>query len=109
MILMLLGRVIAGMASGATTVVVPIYLGELAPPHLRGAFGVMFQLACVCALSSRRWAGYLLYWEHIRCGQCTFCSASACRPPCSYSSKGICSSRRSGSSARARRTKRMRR
>ena len=49
-ILMLLGRVIAGMASGATTVVVPIYLGELAPPHLRGAFGVMFQLACVCAL-----------------------------------------------------------
>ena len=47
---MLLGRVIAGCGSGAATVVVPIYLGELAPPHLRGAFGVMFQLACVCAL-----------------------------------------------------------
>ena len=49
-LLMLVGRVVAGMASGATTVVTPIYLGELAPPHLRGAFGVMFQLACVAAL-----------------------------------------------------------
>ena len=50
LLLMLVGRVVAGMASGATTVVTPIYLGELAPPHLRGAFGVMFQLACVAAL-----------------------------------------------------------
>ena len=48
--LMLGGRVLAGCASGATTVVVPIYLGEISPPHLRGALGVMFQLACVAAL-----------------------------------------------------------
>lgn len=56
-LLMLIGRIIAGIASGATTVVTPIYLGELAPPHLRGAFGVMFQLACVCALLSAQVTG----------------------------------------------------
>lgn len=55
--LMLLGRIVSGIASGATTVVCPIYLGELAPPHLRGAFGVMFQLACVCALLTAQVAG----------------------------------------------------
>ena len=49
-VLMLVGRVLAGCASGATTVVVPIYLGELAPPHVRGTLGVMFQVACVAAM-----------------------------------------------------------
>ena len=58
---MLIGRVIAGCGSGAATVVVPIYLGELAPPHLRGAFGVMFQLACVCALLTAQVLGLPAY------------------------------------------------
>lgn len=49
-LLMIIGRVLTGCASGASTVVVPIYLGELSPPHLRGTLGVMFQLACVGAL-----------------------------------------------------------
>ena len=56
-LLMLVGRVITGCGCGASTVVVPIYLGELAPPHLRGAFGVLFQLACVCALLTAQVAG----------------------------------------------------
>jgi MFS family permease len=42
--LMLAGRFVVGMASGATTVVVPMYLGEISPPHLRGALGTYFQL-----------------------------------------------------------------
>eukprot|EP00322_Chrysochromulina_rotalis_P001079 CAMPEP_0115846448 /NCGR_PEP_ID=MMETSP0287-20121206/9867_1 /TAXON_ID=412157 /ORGANISM="Chrysochromulina rotalis, Strain UIO044" /LENGTH=562 /DNA_ID=CAMNT_0003300241 /DNA_START=33 /DNA_END=1721 /DNA_ORIENTATION=- len=54
---MLAGRVLTGCASGASTVVVPIYLGELAPPHLRGTLGVMFQLACVFALLSAQVMG----------------------------------------------------
>ena len=32
-------RVVTGVACGATTVIVPVYLGELAPPHLRGVLG----------------------------------------------------------------------
>ena len=49
-LLFFFGRIIAGLACGASTVVVPIYLGELAPPHLRGTFGVVFQLSSVMAL-----------------------------------------------------------
>ena len=56
-LLMIIGRVLTGCASGASTVVVPIYLGELAPPHLRGTLGVMFQLACVGALLTAQTLG----------------------------------------------------
>eukprot|EP00967_Tisochrysis_lutea_P046025 scaffold55839_cov23-Tisochrysis_lutea.AAC.2 len=44
--LMLGGRAVCGVACGATTVVVPMYLGEISPPHLRGALGTYFQLTC---------------------------------------------------------------
>ncbi|KAJ1450393.1 hypothetical protein M885DRAFT_532430 [Pelagophyceae sp. CCMP2097] len=40
-------RLVLGVACGATTVVVPLYLGELAPPRLRGTFGTATQLAMV--------------------------------------------------------------
>ena len=56
-VLMIVGRVLTGASSGAATVVVPIYLGELAPPHLRGTLGVMFQLACVLALLTAQTLG----------------------------------------------------
>jgi len=48
--LMMVGRVVLGVASGATTVVVPMYLGEISLPHLRGALGTVFQLTCVFAM-----------------------------------------------------------
>ena len=48
--LLLAGRVVTGVACGATTVVVPMYLGEISPPHLRGALGTCFQLCCVVAM-----------------------------------------------------------
>jgi len=52
--LMVLGRAVSGAAAGATTVAVPMYLGEIAPPHLRGALGTMFQLtACVAMLGAQ--------------------------------------------------------
>jgi len=38
-------RAIIGVASGASTVLVPIYLGELAPPNLRGVIGTMTQFS----------------------------------------------------------------
>lgn len=72
-ILMLVGRVITGVACGATTVVVPMYLGEIAPPHLRGTLGTCFQLCCCVAMliaqvlglpalmgSARLWPLYVL-------------------------------------------------
>lgn len=47
---MILGRAISGCACGWTTVVVPVYLGEISPPHLRGALGTGFQLTVVIAM-----------------------------------------------------------
>ena len=46
----ILSRVIIGIASGASTVLVPIYLGELAPPNLRGVLGTMTQFALVIGI-----------------------------------------------------------
>ncbi|KAL7521252.1 hypothetical protein ACHAWX_007573 [Stephanocyclus meneghinianus] len=42
-----LGRLVIGFASGFSTVLVPIYLGELAPPTLRGTLGTLTQFCLV--------------------------------------------------------------
>ena len=44
------GRVVTGVACGATSVVVPMYLGEVSPPHLRGFLGTVHQLLCVVGM-----------------------------------------------------------
>ncbi len=43
-------RFIIGFASGISSVLVPIYLGELAPPTLRGTLGTMTQFAMVVGI-----------------------------------------------------------
>ena len=43
-------RFIIGLASGISTVIVPIYLGELAPPTLRGTLGTLTQFALVVGI-----------------------------------------------------------
>lgn len=43
-------RLIIGAASGISTVIVPIYLGELAPPTLRGTLGTLTQFALVVGI-----------------------------------------------------------
>ncbi|CAM9832758.1 unnamed protein product [Discosporangium mesarthrocarpum] len=43
-------RVVIGFASGFATVIVPIYLGELAPPTLRGTLGTLTQFAMVIGI-----------------------------------------------------------
>jgi hypothetical protein len=44
---LILARFIIGFASGFSSVLVPIYLGELAPPTLRGMLGTLTQFAMV--------------------------------------------------------------
>lgn len=41
---LIMGRMCMGMACGVSSVVVPLYLGEIAPAQLRGALGVAHQL-----------------------------------------------------------------
>jgi SP family facilitated glucose transporter-like MFS transporter 3 len=50
MFTIIVARFIIGFASGFSTVLVPIYLGELAPPTLRGVFGTMTQFAMVSGI-----------------------------------------------------------
>jgi len=42
--MLLIGRILVGIASGISSVVVPMYLSEIAPARLRGAIGTLNQL-----------------------------------------------------------------
>merc|ERR1719311_1909854 len=44
---LLLGRVIVGFAVGIASQVVPTYIAEVAPAHLRGILGVLNNAMCV--------------------------------------------------------------
>jgi len=55
--LMLVGRFLAGAASGGITVVMPAYLSEIAPIELRGALSISMQLVSVVSLLGVQLAG----------------------------------------------------
>ena len=50
MAMIIASRFVIGLASGISTVIVPIYLGELAPPTLRGSLGTLTQFALVVGI-----------------------------------------------------------
>jgi len=50
MITIIVSRFIIGFASGYSSVLVPVYLGEMAPPSLRGAMGTLTQFALVIGI-----------------------------------------------------------
>lgn len=50
MLTIIISRFIIGLASGSSSVLVPIYLGEMAPPTLRGTLGTMTQFALVIGI-----------------------------------------------------------
>ncbi|KAE9064247.1 hypothetical protein PF010_g28683 [Phytophthora fragariae] len=50
MYMLIAGRFLVSIASGTATVVVPLYLGELAPPNLRGTLGTTYQVAMVLGI-----------------------------------------------------------
>jgi SP family facilitated glucose transporter-like MFS transporter 3 len=58
--IVILARTIIGVASGASTVLVPIYLGELAPPNLRGVMGTLTQFALVIGILFADLIGFVL-------------------------------------------------
>lgn len=54
---MIVGRAVAGIACGGVTVVVPMYLGEVSPAHLRGTFGTLNQLTMVIGMLAAQVVG----------------------------------------------------
>ncbi|KAF5009569.1 hypothetical protein FDECE_4227 [Fusarium decemcellulare] len=57
---MALGRLISGIGAGASTVVVPLYISEIAPPKERGLFGFMTQISINVGILAVQTLGYFL-------------------------------------------------
>ena len=47
---LVVGRLLVGVSSGVAMVVVPMYLGEIAPPNARGSIGTVTQIATVVGI-----------------------------------------------------------
>lgn len=54
------GRVLSGVGAGAATVIVPIYISEVAPPRERGIFGAMTQVSINVGILVTQTMGYFL-------------------------------------------------
>jgi MFS family permease len=50
-----IGRFIAGLAIGQLSMVVPLYLGELAPPNIRGSLIALQQLGITVGIMIAFW------------------------------------------------------
>jgi sugar porter (SP) family MFS transporter len=55
-----LGRLVAGIGAGASTVVVPLYISEVAPPAERGLFGAMTQVSINVGILGSQTLGFFL-------------------------------------------------
>lgn len=54
------GRVLSGVGAGAATVIVPLYISEVAPPRERGTFGAMTQVSINVGILAVQTMGYFL-------------------------------------------------
>jgi MFS family permease len=52
------GRIIAGLSIGMLSMVVPLYLGELAPPSIRGSLNALQQLGITVDIMVAFWLDY---------------------------------------------------
>lgn len=60
---MSIGRILSGVGAGAATVIVPIYISEVAPPRERGTFGAMTQVGINVGILVTQTLGYFLNSE----------------------------------------------
>ncbi|KAH8601742.1 general substrate transporter [Bisporella sp. PMI_857] len=58
--IMSVGRFLAGIGAGASTVIVPLYISEVAPPKERGLFGTMTQVSINIGILITQTLGYYL-------------------------------------------------
>ena len=50
LLVLTIGRFLSGAASGFSTTIVPLYLGSISPPTLRGSIGTVTQFSCVIGI-----------------------------------------------------------
>ncbi|XP_056147927.1 solute carrier family 2, facilitated glucose transporter member 8 [Lampris incognitus] len=61
--MLLLGRVLTGLASGLTSLVVPLYISEMAHERVRGTMGSCVQLMVVTGIMGAYVGGFFLDWR----------------------------------------------
>ncbi|KAK3369833.1 general substrate transporter [Podospora didyma] len=57
---MIIGRLLTGVGAGASTVIVPLYISEVAPPSRRGFFGAFTQISINVGILLTQTLGYFL-------------------------------------------------
>lgn len=57
---MCLGRFLSGIGAGMATVIVPLYISEMAPPQDRGLFGALTQISTNTGIITAQTLGYFL-------------------------------------------------
>ena len=57
---MAVGRLVSGVGAGASTVIVPLYISEIAPPNERGLFGAMTQVSINIGILATQTLGFFL-------------------------------------------------
>jgi MFS family permease len=66
---MAFGRLLSGVGAGASVVIVPLYISEIAPPANKGFFGAFTQIMCNVGILITQLLGYFLshdsYWRVI--------------------------------------------
>ena len=51
-------RVVSGIGVGMATVIIPMYNAEMAPKHIRGILGGLFQVFFSCGVMTSYWVDY---------------------------------------------------
>lgn len=74
-VLFALGRLLAGLGAGATTVVVPLYISETSPPDRRGLLGATTQVSINVGILASQTLGY--FWSRQETWRCIL-AAGAC-------------------------------
>ena len=62
---MALGRIVSGVAAGSSTVIVPLYIGEISPPGQKGFFGAFTQISTNVGIFVTQLLGYFLSYGHM--------------------------------------------
>ncbi|XP_067165329.1 solute carrier family 2, facilitated glucose transporter member 8 isoform X2 [Apteryx mantelli] len=68
------GRILTGLASGITSLVVPVYISEVSHPKIRGMLGSCVQLMVVTGILGAYIAGITLKWRWLA----VFCCFPSC-------------------------------
>ncbi|KAK2713029.1 facilitated trehalose transporter Tret1-2 homolog isoform X2 [Artemia franciscana] len=63
--MLVMGRILIGLASGLTTISAPVFAGEIADPKYRGLLATMFSFMLVCGILTMYILGAFFQWRTV--------------------------------------------